>query len=86
LTIARQETFDLLKKVIPVGVKGEERVIEIPLKHTVGTVHGTIGDAIDYIITAAEMIGGSRAGLQTPSIKMRDQEMFFPRSDRIGKR
>jgi hypothetical protein len=75
LRIAGKEVIDLLKKVIPVGIKGEKGIIEVPLKNTIGTIHRTIGDRIDHMVTAADMLGGPRTGLQPPSIKTGDEEM-----------
>jgi hypothetical protein len=76
LAIARKEGIDLLKKVIPVGVKGEKGIIEIPLQDAVGAIHWAIGDGINHMIPAADMMGGSRTGLQTPPIEMGDEEIF----------
>jgi hypothetical protein len=75
-----------LKKVIPVGVKGEKGIIEIPLKDAVGAIHWAIGDGINHMIPAADMMGGSRTGLQTSPIKMGDEEIFFSKPHRIGHR
>jgi hypothetical protein len=54
------------------------------LKDAVGTIHRTIGDGVDHIVPAADMIGGSGTGLQTPSIKTGNEEMSLPDPDRIG--
>jgi hypothetical protein len=78
LEIPRKEGIDLPKEVIPVGVKGEKGIIEIPLENTVGAIHRTIGDGVHHIVTAADMPGGSWAWLQTPSIKSGDEKIFFP--------
>jgi hypothetical protein len=75
-----------LKKVVPVGVKVDEWIIEVSLKNAVGTIHWAIGDGIDHIISATDVIGGSRTGLQTPSIKRGNEKMFFPNPNRIRHR
>jgi hypothetical protein len=56
------------------------------LKDTVGAIHRAIGNGIDHIVPAADMVGGSRAGLQAPSVKPGDEKMLFPDPDRIGHR
>ena len=84
MAIDRKEIIYLLKKVIPVGIEGEKWIIEVPLQDTVGAIHRAIGDSVDHIVPAADMVGGSRTGLQTPSVKTGDEEMSFPGPDRIG--
>ena len=86
MVITRKESFYLLEKVIPVGIKVEKWIIEISLKHAVRAIHRAIANGVDHIVTAADMIGSSRTGLQTPSIKMGNEEMFFPNPDGIGHR
>ncbi len=84
--IGRKESFDLLEKVVPVGIEGEQWMIEVCLKNAVRTVHRAVGDSIDYIVPAADMIGSPWTGLQTPSVKMSDEQIFFAGPDRIGHR
>jgi hypothetical protein len=55
--MAREKRFDLLKKIFPVGIKGKEGIVEIPLKHTVRTIHRAVGDGIDYVVSAADVTG-----------------------------
>jgi hypothetical protein len=82
----REESLYFLKKVFPVGVKGEKRVIEVPLEDTVGAIQRAIRDGIDHIVPATDMIGSPWTGLQTSSIKMGNEKMFFPDPNRIGHR
>ena len=82
----REESIYLLKKVIPISVKGEKWIIEVPLKDTVGAIHWAIGNGIDHIVPATDMIGSPWARLQTSSIKMGNEKMFFPDPNRIGHR
>jgi hypothetical protein len=77
LTINGKESLYLLKEVIPIGIEGEKRIIEISLKNTIGTIHWTVGDGIDHIITTADMLRGPWTGLQTPSVKTGNEEMSF---------
>jgi hypothetical protein len=72
-----------LKKIIPVGVKGEKGIIEIPLENTVGAIHWTIGNRVDDMVSAANMVRGSRAGFQTSSVKTGKEEMPFANPDGI---
>ena len=62
LTIAGEKGVYFLKKIIPVGVKGEEWIIKISLKDAVGAIHRAIGDGVDYMVPAADMVGGSWTG------------------------
>jgi hypothetical protein len=82
----REESIDLLKQGIPIRVKGEKWIIEVPLKDTVGTIHRAIGNGIDHIVSTTDMIGSPWTGFQTSSIKMGEEEMFLPDPDRIGHR
>jgi len=63
LAIDRKEIIYFSKKVIPVGIEGEKWIIQVSLKDTVGTIHRAIGNGIDHIVPAADMIGSSRTGL-----------------------
>jgi hypothetical protein len=81
--MARKKSFDLLKKIFPVGIKGEKGIIEIPLKHTVGTIHRAVRNGIDDVVSAADVIGCSRTRLQTLPIKRGDEKIFLPYSDGI---
>jgi hypothetical protein len=60
--IIREESLYLLKEIIPVGIEGEKWIIEISLKDTVGAIHRAIGNGVDHIVPAADMIGSSWAG------------------------
>jgi hypothetical protein len=75
-----------LKKVNPIGVKGEKWIIEVSLEDTVGAIHRAIRDGIDHIVPATDMIGSPWTGLQTSSIKMGNEKMFFTNPNRIGHR
>jgi hypothetical protein len=86
LTIERKELIDLLEKVIPIGVKGEEGVVEVSLEDTVRAIHRAIRDGIDHIVPTTDVIGSPWTGLQTPSIKMGDEEIFFPDPNGTGHR
>jgi hypothetical protein len=55
--MAREKSFDLLKKVLPVRIKSEEGIIEISLKHTVRTIHRAISDGIEDMVSAADVVG-----------------------------
>jgi hypothetical protein len=81
--IPGKEGIDLLKEVIPVGVKGEKGIIEVLLKNTVRTIHWAIGDGVDHIVPTADMPGGSWTGFQTPSIKMSNKKISFTDPDGI---
>ena len=61
--IIREESLYLLKEIIPVGIEGEKWIIEISLKDTVGAIHRAVGDSVDHIVPAADVVGGSRTGL-----------------------
>jgi hypothetical protein len=54
------------------------------LKNAVGTIHRAIGDGIDHVVATTDMMESSWTGLQTPSIKMGNEKMFFPDPNRIG--
>jgi hypothetical protein len=75
-----------LKKVFPVDVKGEKWIIEVSLKDTIGAIQWAIRDGIDHIVPATDMIGSPWTGLQTSSIKMGNEKMFFPDPNGIGHR
>jgi len=62
LTIDQKEIIDFSKKVIPVGIEGEKWIIQVSLKDTVGAIHRAIGNGIDHIVPAADMVGGPRTG------------------------
>jgi len=51
----QKEKVYFLNQFIPVGIKSEERVIQIPLKNTVRAIHRTIGDGIDDMVPATDM-------------------------------
>jgi hypothetical protein len=55
--MAREKRFDLLKKIFPVGIKGKEGIVKIPLKYTVRTIHRAVGDGIDDVVSAADVTG-----------------------------
>ena len=82
--ITREKTIYLFKQVVPVGVKSQKRIVQISLQDAVGTIHRTIGDGIDHVVPAADMIGRSGTGLRTSSIKTGNEEMSLPDADRIG--
>ena len=63
LGTAREKSFDLLKKILPVGIKGEKGIIEIPLKHAIRAIHWAVGDGIDDVVSAADVTGCPRARL-----------------------
>jgi hypothetical protein len=63
LRMARKKSFDLLKKILPVGIKGEKGIIEIPLKHAIRAIHWAVGDGIDDMVSATDVVGCSRTGL-----------------------
>jgi hypothetical protein len=52
----REENIDLLKKVIPIGVKGEKWIIEVLLKDTVGAIQRAARNGIDHIVPTTDMI------------------------------
>jgi hypothetical protein len=61
--MTREKRFDLLKEAFPVGIKGDQGIIEIPLKHTVRTIHRAVGDDINHMVSTADMVGCSRTTL-----------------------
>jgi hypothetical protein len=61
LRMAREKSFDLLKKILPVGIKGEKGIIEIPLEHAIRAIHRTVGDRIDDVVSATDVTGCPRA-------------------------
>jgi hypothetical protein len=83
LQIYRGKGIYFLKKVIPVGVKGEKRIIEVPLKNTVRAIHRAIRDGIDHIVAAADMSGSPWAGLKALSIEMGEKKNLFPNPNGI---
>jgi hypothetical protein len=84
--MTREERFDLLKEVCPVGVKREQGIVEISLKHTVRTIHRAVAEDIDHVVPTADMIGCSWARFEVPSVKRGDEEVLFPHSDGIRER
>jgi len=81
--IDRKECIYFLKKVLPIGVKGEKRIIKVSLEDAVGAIQWAICDGIDHMVSAADMVGSPRTGLQTPSIEMGKEEVLFPDPNRI---
>jgi hypothetical protein len=75
--MTREKSFDLLKKILPVGIKCEKRIIEIPLENTIGAIHWTTGYRVDHMVSAANMKRSSWAGFQPPSIKTSKKETFL---------
>ena len=73
----------LPEEFIPVGVKGQERIVEVSLKDAKRAIHRAVGKGIDHVIATAEMTGGPRAGFQTSPIKMGEEEVFLSCSDGI---
>jgi hypothetical protein len=84
--IDREESIYLLKKVIPISVKGEKWIIEVSLEDTVGAIQRAIRHGIDHMVPATDMIGSPWARLQTSPIKMGNEKIFFPDPNRIGRR
>ena len=76
----------LLNQVIPIGVKIEKWIVKVFLEDTIRAIHRAIGDGVDHIVTAADMVGSSGTGFQTPPIKMGNEKIFFPAADGIGHR
>ena len=70
--------FYLLQKLIPIGVEGQERVVEVPLKDAVGAIHRTVGQGINDVISATDVVGSSRTGFQPLSVKTGDEEIPLP--------
>jgi hypothetical protein len=81
--IAGKKGIDLLKEIIPVCVKSEKGIIEIPLENTVGAIHRTIGHRVDDMVSAANMVRSSRTRLQTFSIKTGKEKTPFTNPDGI---
>jgi hypothetical protein len=75
-----------LNQVIPIGVKIEKWIVKVFLEDTIRAIHRAIGDGVDHIVPATDMIGSSWTGLQTSPIKMGNEKMFFPGPNRIGDR
>ncbi len=84
--IGGEELIDFFKKVVPIGVHREKWIIEVALKNAIGTVHHTIRNSIDHIISATDVVGCSRTGLETFSIKTGDEQISFTGPDWIGHR
>ena len=81
--VARQKKVDLIQEFIPIRVKGQERVVEVPLEDSVRAIHGAVADGVDHIVSATDVIGCSGAGFQTPSIKTGDEKNLLPHPDGI---
>jgi hypothetical protein len=75
-----------LEKIITVGVKSKEGVVEVSLEDTVRAIQWAIRDGIDHIVPTTDVIGSPWTGLQTSSIEMGDEKMFFPDPNGIGHR
>jgi len=58
-----KKSLYFLKKIVPVRVEGEERIGKVALKDTVRAIHRTIGDGIDHMISATDMVRGPGTGL-----------------------
>ncbi len=81
--ILGKKGLDLLEEIIPIGVKGQERIVEVSLKDTVGAIHRAVGQGIDHMISATDMMGGSRTGFQTSPVKTGDEKVFLSCSDGV---
>ena len=73
--ILGKEGFYLQEEFIPIGVKGQERVVEVPLKDAVGAIHRTVGQGIYDVISATDVVGSSGAGFQPLSVKTGDEQI-----------
>ena len=80
---SRKKVIDLLEEFIPIGVKGQEGIVEVSLQDTIRAIHRAVGQGIDHMISATDMKRGSRAGFQPSSVKTGDEKVFLSCSDGV---
>ena len=67
--ILGKEGVYFLEKLIPIGVKGQEGIVEVSLQNAIGAIHRAIGHGIDDVIPATDMVGSSGTGFQSSPVK-----------------
>jgi hypothetical protein len=81
--VASQKKIYFIQEIIPVGVKGKERVVEVSLEDAIGAIHRAVADGVDHIIPAADVVGCPGAGFQAFPVEAGDEKNLLSRPEGI---